>query len=173
MNIIYVLIGGFVGALLASLGGFLAIWFQTKKARQVRREEIMAEKHIEANVEAFNQIKDLRSVMQQSTPEQVLEWITRNEKWFCDSRLFLPGNFVEKWLSMRKYCQRIVKLKTTLAQIKDELRKGGIIDEMGECESYCTELAEKALDEIYSDMNISPITFEAAGDDRAVTDQGR
>ena len=173
MNIIYVLIGLFVGAMLASLGGFLAIWYQTKKTRQVRREEIMAEKHIEANIEAFNQITDLRSVMEQSTPEQVLEWITRNEKWFCDSRLFLPGNFVEKWLSMRKYCQRIVKLNTTLAQIKDELRKGVIIGEMGECESYCTELADKALDEIYNDMNIRPIALELSEDGTTVADQDR
>lgn len=173
MAIIYMLIGVFVGALLASLGGFLAIWYQTKKTRQVRREEIMAEEHIEANRQAFNRITDLKSVMEQCTPEEVLAWINRNEKWFCDSRLFLPGSFVEKWLSMRKYCQRIVKLKTTLAQIKDELRKGGIIDEMGECESYCTELADKALDEIYSDMNIPPIAIEASDDGTAVTGQDR
>ena len=164
MGIIYVLIGIFIGALLAILGGFLAIWYQTKKARQVRREEVMAEKRIEANREAFNRIIDLRSVMLQSTPEQVLEWIGQNEKWFFDSRLFLPGNFAEKWLAVRKYCQRLVKLKTTLEQIKDELRKGGIIDEMVECESYCTQLADKAMDEIYRDMNIAPIATEAPDD---------
>ena len=164
MAIVFVLIGVFVGALLAILGGFMAIWYQTKKARQVRREEIIAEKRIEANREAFSRIIDLRAVMLQSTPEQVLEWIGRNEKWFFDSRLFLPGDFAEKWLAVRQYCQRLVKLKTTLEQIKDELRKGGIIDEMVECESYCTQLTDKALGEIYRDMNISPIAIEAPDD---------
>ena len=172
MVIIHMLIGVFVGALLATLGGFLAIWYQTKKARQVRREEIMAEKHIEANTEAFNRITDLKSVMLQSTPQQVLDWLSRNEKWFCDSRLFLPGNFVEKWLAVTKYCQRIVKLETKLAQITDELRKGGIIEEMGECESYCRDLTDKAIDTIYSEMNISPIPIEASGSDTAAPDQG-
>ena len=164
MPVIYVLIGLFIGAFLASLGGFLAIWYQAKKTRKVRREEIIAEKHIEANREAFNRITDLRSMMLQSTPEQVLEWFGQNEKWFLDSRLFLPGDFVEKWLALGKYCQRLVKLKTTLARINDEMRKGGIINEMRECESYCTKLADQALDEIYRDMNISPIALEVSDD---------
>ena len=164
MDIIHMLIGVFIGALLATLGGFLAISYQARKARQIRREEIMAEKQIEANREAFNQITDLRSIMQQSTPEQVLQWISQNEKWFLNSRLFLPGKFTEKWVAIQKYCQRIVKLNTTLSQIKDEMRKGGIIDEMSECESYCTQLADKTLDEIYRDMNVPPVAVEGPDD---------
>jgi len=165
MPVIYVLIGLVMGAFLAIMGGFLAIWYQAKKARQVHRDEIIAEKHIEANREAFNRITELRSMMLQSTPEQVLEWIIQNEKWFLDSRLFLPGNFAQKWLAVRKYCQRLVKLKTTLAQVNDEMRKGGIIDEMRECESYCAKRADEALDEIYRDMNISPLAVEESDDD--------
>jgi len=124
----------------------------------------MAEKQIEANAQGFNHITDLRSLMQENTPEQVLEWIGQNEKWFLDSRLFLPRNFAQKWLSIRKYCRRLVKLNTKLKEMTDELRKGGIIDEMRECESHCTRLAEEALNEIYRDMKIPPIATEEPED---------
>ena len=164
MPIIYMLIGMLIGGLLVTAGGFLAIWYQAKKVRQIRREEIMAEKQIEANAQGFNHITDLRSVMNQNTPEQVLEWIGQNEKWFLDFRLFVPGKFAQKWLSIRKYCRRLVKLNTKLKEMTDELRKGGIIDEMRECESYCTKLADEALDEIYRDMNIAPIAIEEPED---------
>ncbi len=161
INIISMLIG----ALLVILGGFLAIWYQAKKVRQIHREEIMTEKQIEANREGFNRITDLRAVMLENTPEQVLQWITQNEKWFLDSRLFLPRNFAEKWLSIGTFCRRMVKLNTKLKQINDDMRKGGIMDEMRECESYCTKLADEALDEIYRDMNISPIAIDEPDDD--------
>ena len=160
MYILYLL----MGALLVVVGGFLAIWYQAKKVRQIHREEIIAERQIEANTQGFNHITDLRSVMRENTPEQVLEWLGQNEKWFLDSRLFLPQSFAQKWLSIGKYCQRLVKLNTKLKEMTDELRKGGVIDEMRECESSCTKLAEKALDEIYRDMNIAPIATEAPQD---------
>ena len=148
-----------------SLGGFLAIWYQAKKVRRIHREEIMAEKQIEANSEAFNRITDLRAVMLENTPEQVLKWIGRNQKWFLDSRLFLPCKFAEKWLAIGKYCQRLVRLSTKLEQINDKMRKGGIMDEMCEYESHCTRLADEALNEIYRDMNIPPIAIEEPNDD--------
>ena len=160
MFIVYMLIG----ALLVVVGGFLAMWYQAKKVSRVGREEIMAEKQIEATAQGFTHITDLRAVRQQSTPEQVFKWIGQNEKWFLDSRLFLPRNFAQKWLSIGKYCRRLVKLNTKLKEMTDELRKGGIIDEMRECESYCTKLADEALDEIYRDMNIAPIAIEEPED---------
>ncbi len=161
INIISMLIG----ALLVILGGFLAIWYQAKKVRQIHREEIMAERQIDASRDAFSRITELRSVMLENTPEQVLKWIVQNEKWFLDSRLFLPRNFAQKWLSIGKHCRRLVKLNTKLKEMTDELRKGGIIDEMRECESHCTRLAEEALDEIYRDMNIAPIAIEEPADE--------
>jgi len=158
------LIGMLIGALLVTAGGFLAIWYQAKNVRRVRREEIMAQKQIQANAQAFNHITDLTSVMGQNTPEQVLNWIGQNQKWFLDTRLFLPRNFAEKWLAIGKYCQRLVRLNTKLKEMTDEMRKGGIIDEMRECESYCTSLADEALDEIYRDMNIAPIATQEPQD---------
>ena len=146
-------------------GGFLAMWYQAKKTRRVRREEMMAERQIEANADAFNHIVDLRFVMQQNTPEKVLEWLGQNEKWFLASRLFVPSGFAGKWMAIGKYCRRLVKLNAKLKQMDDEMRKGGIIDEMRECESYCSKLADEALGEIYRDMNIAPIAIEEPKDD--------
>jgi len=161
MAIIQILIGG----LLVSLGGFLAIWYQAKTIRRIRREDIMAERQIEANAEAFSRIADLRAVMLENTPEQVLKWIGQHQKWFLDTRLFLPCKFAEKWLSIGKYCRRLVMLSSKLKQMNDEMRKGGIMDEMCECESRCTKLADEALSEIYRDMNIPPIAIEEPNDD--------
>ena len=160
-NIIWMLFCG----LLVIVGGFLAIWYQAKKVREIHREEIMAERQIDASRDAFSRITELSSVMRDNTPEQVVEWIGQNGKWFLDSRLFLPRNFAQKWLSIGKFCRRLVKLNTKLKQMSDEMRKGGIIEEMRECESSCTKLADEALDEIYRDMNISPIATEEPADD--------
>ncbi len=137
MFVLYMLLG----ALLVVVGGFLAIWYQAKKVRQIHREEIIAERQIEANTQGFNHITELISLMQENTPESVLEWLGQKEQWFLNFRLFLPQNFAQKWLSIGKYCQRLVKLNTKLKGMTDELRKGGIIDEMRECESFCTKLA--------------------------------
>ena len=161
MFVLYMLLG----ALLVVVGGFLAIWYQAKKVRQIHREEIIAERQIEANTQGFNHITELISLMQENTPESVLEWLGQKEQWFLNSRLFLPQNFAQKWLSISKYCQRLVKLNAKLKTMTDELRKGGIIDEMRECESFCTKLAEKALTEIYRDMNVAPIATEAPQDE--------
>ncbi len=160
MFIVYMLFGAF----LVLVGGFLAIWYQAKKLRQIHREEIIAHKQIEANTQGFNRITELISLMRENTPEQVLKWLGENQKWFLNARLFLTPNFAQHWLSISEYCQRLVKLNAKLKEMTDELRKGGIIDEMRECESFCTKLAQKALDEIYQDMNIAAIATEAPQD---------
>ena len=156
MFILYMLLG----ALLVVVGGFLAIWYQAKKVRQIHREEIIAERQIEANIQGFNHITELIALMRENTPEQVLKWLGENEQWFLNSRLFLPQNFAQHWLRISESCQRLVKLNAKLKEMTDELRKGGIIDEMRECESTCTKLGEKAQAQIYGDMNIAPIATE-------------
>ena len=160
MFIVYMLFGAF----LVLVGGFLAIWYQAKKVRQIHREEIIAHKQIESNTQGFNHITELISLMRENTPEQVLKWLGEKEKWFLNARLFLPPNFAQHWLSISEYCQRLVKLNAKLKEMTDELRKGGIIDEMRECESFCTKLGQRALDEIYQDMNIATIATEATQD---------
>ena len=40
------------GAISAILGGFLATWYETKKARKIRREEVIGEKQVEAYQQA-------------------------------------------------------------------------------------------------------------------------
>ena len=84
MFILYLLMGAF----LVIVGGFLAIWYQAKKVRQFHREEIIAERQIEANTQGFNHITELISLMRENTPERVLEWLGQNEQWFLNFRLF-------------------------------------------------------------------------------------
>ena len=156
MFILYMLLG----ALLVVVGGFLAIWYQAKKVRQIHREEIIAERQIEASTQGFNHITELIALMRENTPEQVLKWLGEKEQWFLNSRLFLPQSFAQHWLRISGSCQRLVKLNAKLKEMTDELRKGGIIDEMRECESTCTKLGEKAQAQIYGDMNIAPIATE-------------
>ena len=160
MFILYMLLG----ALLVVVGGFLAIWYQAKKVRQIHREEIIAERQIEASTQGFNHITELIALMRENTPEQVLKWLGENEQWFLNSRLFLPQNFAQHWLRISESCQRLVKLNAKLKEMTDELRKGGIIDEMRECESICTKLGEKAQAQIYREMNIAPIATEVPQD---------
>ena len=149
-----------IGAALTGVGGFLAIWYLTKKTAVMRKQEVMVEKQIEANRDGFNRMTEFRSMLRQNQGEQVEEWIRGNEQWFYNARLFLPGKFADKWLAIRENWQRAARLQNKVVQMNDEMRKGAILEEIGECESSCSKLAEEALKEIYRDMNISPITVD-------------
>jgi len=56
-----------IGGLLAILGGFVATYYQAKKARKIRMDEIIAEKKIQASAEAFTKFTELKGITTRGT----------------------------------------------------------------------------------------------------------
>ena len=63
------------GAISAIFGGFLATWYQAKKARKIRREEVIGEKQVEVYQQAAMRISTLKSF----------------ESFFCNSDTFFSS----------------------------------------------------------------------------------
>lgn len=147
MDTLKILLGG----VLAILSGFIATLYQAKKARKIRMDEVIAEKKVTANAEAYAKMKDIASRLAHGTLQDVLRVIIENESWFFSNRIFLPGKFPDKWLTIRNNVDKAIKLQeqlpekaSELASLKDALR----------------EIANKAIDEIYKEMELPRIEVE-------------
>ena len=145
------LVGGFIAILGAMLGGFLATWWQIKKTRQVKMDEVTAVKKVETNAQAYSCMKELASMLVQNKPEDVLNRMLEKEEWFFNSRLFLPGKYPDKWLSLRNNLRKFVIKWTNPNKNNKEL-----VDMKLDLE----KLANDAIDEIYKEMKLQRIEPE-------------
>jgi len=136
-----------VGGLLAILGGMIGMWYQARNARRIRMDEIIAERKVKANAEAYRRMKTIESMLIQASPEETLKKILDDEDWFFGERLFLPGKFPDKWLSIRNGLSKALRLQGRTEKA----------DELSKLEDELSKLAEEAILEIYEEMNIPRI----------------
>ncbi len=120
------LLGGF----LAIIASFVATWFQQRKIVKTRMNEIVAERKISANADAYSYAKEIRSYLSQQGPLNASKLILSREEWFFSQRLFLPGSFPEKWLTARNNLPKLVQLEQSenkkpkeIAALKDKIDK--------------------------------------------------
>ena len=91
-----------LGGALAIIGSWSATWFQLRNTRKNRMNEIVAERKVTANGQAYKYAKEIEaSTIQITSPKDVLAKILSLEEWFFTNRLFLPGRFPAKWLTIR------------------------------------------------------------------------
>lgn len=140
-----------LGGLLATLGGMIGLWFQAKNARRIRMDEIIAEKKIQANNEAYIRIKTIEGMLIQAELEDVKKKLYEYDEWYFNTRLFLPGKFPDKWLSIKNNLIKAIGLKRNLPDSATELTK---------LEAYLDKLKDEAIDEIYKEMKLSNIQIE-------------
>jgi hypothetical protein len=140
-----------LGGLLAILGGWTATWYQLRNARKNRMDEIIAERKVTANAQAYSYAKEIESSLIQHDPTQTFQLILSREGWFFNNRLFLPGTFPAKWLSARNDLHKLIRWQkdtTKSTEEKDELE-----------ERIRTSITDAIL-EIYKDMNLKRIEIE-------------
>lgn len=137
-----------VGGLLAILGGIIGMWWQARNARRIRMDEIIAERKVKANAEAYARMKTISSMLIQASPDETLKKILVYEGWFFGERLFLPGKFPDKWLSIRNGLSKAQRLQGITEKA----------DELSKLEGELSKLAEEAILEIYKEMNLPRIT---------------
>jgi hypothetical protein len=66
-ELLLVIAGGFCSA----IGGFTAIWYQTKKARQTRFEEMIGEQKLEVYKKALSLIDQIQTLLIQGVTEKM------------------------------------------------------------------------------------------------------
>lgn len=139
-----------LGGLLAILGGLGAIWLQLRYTRKNRMNELMAERKVTANAEAYRYAKEIETFPQRSAQE-ILALILEREEWFFNNRLFLPGKFPAKWLSIRNDLQKLAGMPR-VALIPD--------DEREKLKKRIIQSTADAINEIYKDMDLDRIVIE-------------
>lgn len=141
-----------LGGLLATLGGIIGIRLQAKYARKIKMDEVVAEKKVIVSAEAYSHIKKIASIVVRSSLEDALKNVLQYEEWFFSNRLFLPGKFPDKWLSIRNHLARLTQLSKKKSDVSDEVVK---------LEKRLDELIQEAIKEIYKEMNLEEIKIES------------
>lgn len=140
-----------LGGLLAILGGWGAAWYAARNARENRMNEIVAERKVSANAEAYSNVKEIQSRFVQSSPEDTLRRMMDCEAWFFSTRLFLPGEFSAKWLAVRNDLHKFARWQQDQSKTVEEKTKLS--------ENISSTLTE-AIDEIYKDMKLNRIVLD-------------
>jgi hypothetical protein len=138
-----------LGGLLTMAGGLIATYLQMRYIRKNKMEEVIAERKIVINAQAYSYMKEIEGRLIQGGSKVAYEAIMRYEKWFFESRLFLPGKFPEKWLMARNYLGKVIILEN---ENKD-------VAKISKYRVIIADNVNKAIDEIYSDMDLEKIVL--------------
>ena len=138
-------IGTIIGGLLALLGGWGSTYFQLRYARKNKMDEVVAERKVEVNAQAYSRIKDIQGSFLQASLKDTNTLIYNHEQWFFDNRLFLPGKFPELWLSIRANVHKLAR---------KEQSKNSEPEDLENIDIKVQEGINSAINEIYKDMGI-------------------
>ncbi|HEX6791346.1 MAG TPA: hypothetical protein VF247_08565 [Candidatus Krumholzibacteria bacterium] len=103
-----------VGGLLAVAGALAASWFQARITLRTRMNQVIAERKVSANADAYRYLKMIESHLAGHGEAEALTLLVAREDWLTANRLFLPPAFADAWMSLR----------TTLRWLTDETSKG-------------------------------------------------
>jgi hypothetical protein len=131
--------------LAGSIGGWGSTYFQLRYARKNKMDEVVAERKVEVNAQAYSHIKDIQSSFVQATTNDTNNLIYKYEQWFFDNRLFLPGKFPTLWLSIRTNVNKYERTEQTKDTDNAELVK---------LNKKIHDDIKEAIDEICKDMGI-------------------
>ena len=149
-----------IGGICSAIGGCIAVWYQAKKARQIRMEELRGEQQLEACKKALSLIGNIQVFLVAKTPKDVLNFLDDNVEWFSMNQILLPHAFVENWKSIMI---NLVNLQELDQEVKD-LPNGGNRDkkikEAGETRKFNRKLAEEAEDILRKEMNLPEIKIK-------------
>lgn len=79
--------------------------------------------------------------------EDILQVLIKDEDWFSENRLFLPGKFPNKWITIRNGVVKLFEVGEEGEEFKKIKRK-------------LIQKIEEAIGEIYKDMGVSEIKVE-------------
>ena len=146
------------GAISAIFGGFLATWYQAKKARKIRREEVIGEKQVEVYQQAAMRISTLKSLPDQISLEEARKFVYEQEDWFWENHIFLPPKFRNKWLSLRSHLKKALRRENLIQKQTEPDDK--TIKELEKLESGIEKMVQEAENIILQELNLPEIEIE-------------
>jgi hypothetical protein len=143
-----------IGGVLAIAGGLLGTIYAARKVRSNRMEELIAERKVDANAEAYTRAKQIQAMWIQASQEQTEAALLNHEDWFFKTRLFLPGKFPDLWMQVRSDIQSY-GFQLHQPSLKDS--------EMQDISERIKANLNKAILEIYADMKVPPMDLSGLG----------
>jgi hypothetical protein len=110
-----------IGGVLAVAGALAAKWIQLRTAQRTRMNQVIAERKVSANAEAYKFMKVIEGHLAEHTDEQALTLMLSREDWLFENRLFLPSAFYATWLSLRTTLRWLSE--TPMSRDSDSLRR--------------------------------------------------
>jgi len=142
-----------IGGLISSLSGIAAVYFQAISTKRKRMDEIIAEKKVEADSQAYRDMKKFEYLLlSKKSCSAIISWMESRQEWFFSNRLFLPGEYPAKWLIIRNKL-----IQTAMPEPKDLPIKAG-----SEIEKFLLSKAAEAIDEVYKDTGQKRIVLASA-----------
>jgi hypothetical protein len=155
-EIFLVLIGGICSA----LGGCIAIWYQAKKARKIRMEELRGEQQLEACKNALSLTDRIYTLWVQGTADDVLKLLLDNGEWFSMNQVLLPHTFVENWRSIRLNLNSMKRKEEVIYKIPDGQKRDERIDEFANHEDFVDMLVKEMDEVLRSELGLKEVKIK-------------
>ena len=149
-----------IGGICSAIGGCVAVWYQAKKARQIRMEELRGEQQLEACKKALSLIENIQVFLAAKTPKDVLNFLDDNVEWFSMNQILLPHAFVENWKSIRTNLDNLQVLYKEANELPDGENQDKKIKEVTETRKFYRKLAKEAEDVLRKEMNLPEIKIK-------------
>ena len=153
------LLSALIGGLITGLITLAGIFFQASSVRRKRMDEVTAERKVDADAKAYDDMKMIASLLTRNKPAwDIIQWMESRQSWFFSSRIFLPGKYPAKWLSIRNELMAFHSLHSP--------GNPGLRVEINLTE-HLLKLAAEAIDEVYKDIGLERIVIERPSPDGA------
>lgn len=149
-----------VGGACSVLGGLVAIWYQAKKARQIRMEELRGEQQLEACKKALSLIDQIQTLLVQGIDEDVLKLLYDNGEWFSMNQVLLPHTFVENWRSMRLNLRSIMRKDQAQGKMVDGPERDKRSSEIGNAQEFVQQLATEADEVLRKELGLKEVNIK-------------
>ncbi|HTU64325.1 MAG TPA: hypothetical protein VMF52_00125 [Steroidobacteraceae bacterium] len=143
-----------IGGLLAIAGGIIGQIITARMVRKTRMDETIAERKVEANAEGYSRVKQIQGMWIQASQEQTQAAMYGHEDWFFKTRLFLPGKFPDLWMQVRN------DISSYGLMLHQPSREDSELQAISE---RIKSNLNKAVMEIYADMDVPPMDLTALG----------
>lgn len=112
-----------VGGLLATAGGLTGAYLQARRTRQVRTDEVFAERQIDATQEALERLVSLNTYLATQGLAAADNLVTQYDEWFQARRLYTPAKVATIWVALRQQLAHGQVLESNTSRNVEDLQR--------------------------------------------------
>jgi hypothetical protein len=149
-----------IGGICSMLGGCITIWYQAKKARKIRMEELRGEQQLEACKRGLSLIQQVRTRYMQFEPKDVTKFLEDNHEWFSDNQVLLPHVFVENWISIQNNIRCEQRCNENISKTNDMSERNRIVAEKTKLQDLVKKLIGEADKVIRNELGLKEVKIK-------------